>query len=80
MAKKNVCRPAIERGGGHLVNSAGDAMLAEFGSMVAAWCALIRPDIFRSVALMSGPFAGARRLPLGPPTEAPRAWAAHPVQ
>src|ERR1700674_755372 len=32
-------------------------------SPVASWCALIRPDIFRSVALMSSPFAGAPSLP-----------------
>jgi pimeloyl-ACP methyl ester carboxylesterase len=25
---------------------------------VAAWCALVRPDVFRSVVLMSAPFAG----------------------
>ena len=25
----------------------------DFGSFVAAWCALVRPDVFRSVALMS---------------------------
>jgi pimeloyl-ACP methyl ester carboxylesterase len=30
----------------------------DFGSSVAAWCALVRPDVFRSVALMSAPFAG----------------------
>ncbi|MEM0948734.1 MAG: alpha/beta fold hydrolase [Pseudomonadota bacterium] len=30
----------------------------DFGSPVAAYCALARPDIFRSVALMSAPFAG----------------------
>jgi pimeloyl-ACP methyl ester carboxylesterase len=30
----------------------------DFGSSVAAWCALIRPDVFRSVALMSAPFPG----------------------
>src|SRR6195256_3158186 len=29
----------------------------DFGSSVAAWCALVRPDVFRSVALMSAPFA-----------------------
>ena len=29
------------------------------GSPVAGWCALIRPDVFRSVAMMSAPFAGA---------------------
>jgi pimeloyl-ACP methyl ester carboxylesterase len=31
----------------------------DFGSPVAAYCALIRPDVFRSVALMSAPFGGA---------------------
>ena len=35
----------------------------DFGSPVAAWCALIRPDVFRSVALMSAPFDGAPALP-----------------
>jgi pimeloyl-ACP methyl ester carboxylesterase len=36
----------------------------DFGSFVAAWCALVRPDVFRSVALMSAPFAGPPPLPL----------------
>lgn len=31
----------------------------DFGSPVAAWCALIRPDVFPRVAMMSSPFAGA---------------------
>jgi pimeloyl-ACP methyl ester carboxylesterase len=35
----------------------------DFGSSVAAWCALVRPDMFRSVALMSAPFAGPPPLP-----------------
>jgi pimeloyl-ACP methyl ester carboxylesterase len=35
----------------------------DFGASVAAWCALVRPDVFRSVALMSAPFAGAPELP-----------------
>ena len=41
------------------------AMLAghDFGSPVAAWCALVRPDIFRSVVLMSAPFGGPPPLP-----------------
>ena len=30
----------------------------DFGSPVAAYCALVRPDVFRSVVLMSAPFAG----------------------
>lgn len=35
----------------------------DFGSPVAAYCALVRPDVFRSVALMSAPFAGPPGLP-----------------
>jgi pimeloyl-ACP methyl ester carboxylesterase len=30
----------------------------DFGAMVAAWCALVRPDVFRSLVLMSAPFPG----------------------
>jgi pimeloyl-ACP methyl ester carboxylesterase len=30
----------------------------DFGSPVAAWCSLIRPDVFRAAVLMSAPFAG----------------------
>jgi len=30
----------------------------DFGSPVAAWCALVRPDVFRSVVMMSAPFEG----------------------
>jgi len=30
----------------------------DFGAWVASWCALLRPDVFRSVVLMSAPFAG----------------------
>ncbi len=36
----------------------------DYGSAVAAWCALARPDVFRSVTLMSAPFEGAPALPL----------------
>lgn len=35
----------------------------DFGASVAAWCALVRPDVFHSVALMSAPFAGPPPLP-----------------
>jgi pimeloyl-ACP methyl ester carboxylesterase len=31
----------------------------DWGSPIAAWCALVRPDVFRAVALMSSPFGGA---------------------
>ena len=30
----------------------------DFGAPVAAWCALLRPDVFRRVVLMSAPFGG----------------------
>jgi non-specific protein-tyrosine kinase len=33
----------------------------DFGSPVAAWCALLHPDIFRCVALLSAPFPGPPR-------------------
>jgi pimeloyl-ACP methyl ester carboxylesterase len=35
----------------------------DFGSPVAAWCALVRPDVFHSVILMSAPFPGPPTLP-----------------
>ena len=35
----------------------------DFGSPVAAWCALVRSDVFRAVALMSAPFGGPPALP-----------------
>jgi pimeloyl-ACP methyl ester carboxylesterase len=35
----------------------------DVGSVAAAWCALIRPDVFNSVALMSAPFGGPPALP-----------------
>ena len=35
----------------------------DFGSPVAAWAALVRPDIFGSVVLMSAPFPGAPSVP-----------------
>jgi len=33
------------------------------GSHVAAWCSLVRADVFRCVAMMSAPFAGPPPLP-----------------
>ena len=35
----------------------------DFGASVAAWCALVRPEMFRSLALMSAPFEGPPALP-----------------
>jgi pimeloyl-ACP methyl ester carboxylesterase len=36
----------------------------DFGSPVAAYCALSRPDVFRSVVLMSAPFGGPLEAPV----------------
>lgn len=41
----------------------------DFGSPVAAHCALIRPDVFPAVALMSAPFVGPPTLPLPAPSD-----------
>ncbi len=35
----------------------------DFGSPVAAWCALLRGDVFRSLVMMSAPFGGPPPLP-----------------
>jgi pimeloyl-ACP methyl ester carboxylesterase len=48
----------------------------DYGSPVAAWCALIRPDVFRAVALMSAPFGGPPTLPFGTANESPSSGAA----
>jgi pimeloyl-ACP methyl ester carboxylesterase len=52
----------------------------DFGAGVAAWCALVRPDVFRSLALMSAPFAGPPELPLdtdGKPSPVPASPTIH---
>jgi pimeloyl-ACP methyl ester carboxylesterase len=35
----------------------------DYGAIVAPWCALIRPDVFRSLAFMSAPFPGPPEVP-----------------
>src|SRR3981081_1581607 len=67
-----------------LVSAFGHASVApvgghEFGSPVAAWCALLRPDVFRSVALMSAPFAGPPALPFNTADTSPAREADDPV-
>src|SRR6516225_9806689 len=46
----------------------------DFGASIAAWCALVRPGVFLSLALMSAPFAGPPALPFdtanNPPQQA----------
>src|SRR3979490_2953493 len=51
----------------------------DFGSSVAAWCALVRPDVFRSVVLMSAPFAGPPPLPFSTADAPPRPKPDDPV-
>jgi pimeloyl-ACP methyl ester carboxylesterase len=51
----------------------------DFGSGVAAWCALVRPDVFRSVALMSAPFAGPPQLAFNTADAPPRPRPDDPV-
>lgn len=51
-----------------LINALGHRSVAmvvghDFGSPVAGWCALTRPDIFQSVVMMSAPFGGPGLLP-----------------
>lgn len=38
----------------------------DFGSFLAAWCGLLRPDVFRAVMMMSAPFAGPPAWPVLP--------------
>lgn len=63
-----------------LVNALGHDQVAavvghDYGSPVAAWCALVRPDVFRSVVLMSAPFEGALALPVQTAAAAVKAMA-----
>jgi pimeloyl-ACP methyl ester carboxylesterase len=55
----------------------------DFGSPLAAWCSLVRPDVFRSVVMMSAPFAGPPALPFntsdGPQTEGATSVSADPI-
>ena len=57
-----------------LVNAIGYRSVAavvghDFGMRPAAYCALIRPDVFRSVVLMSTPFIGPPPLPFNTAAE-----------
>src|SRR5438552_13789056 len=50
----------------------------DFGSPVAAYCAVLRPDVFRSVVLVSAPFGGPPLLPFNTAKEVAQAAAAAP--
>jgi pimeloyl-ACP methyl ester carboxylesterase len=43
----------------------------DFGAPVAAWCALLHPDVIRCAALLSAPFGGPPRPPAGGVRSAP---------
>ncbi|MFZ2005517.1 MAG: alpha/beta fold hydrolase [Stellaceae bacterium] len=43
----------------------------DFGASVAAWCAVVRPDVFRSLALMSAPFEGPPAVPFATDGKSP---------
>jgi pimeloyl-ACP methyl ester carboxylesterase len=41
----------------------------DFGSPIAATCALVRPDVFRALAMMSSPFPGPPKTPFEAPAD-----------
>jgi len=59
-ARAKICQPAIESAGGSLVHSAGDSMLAEFGSALAAVKAAI--DIQEGMARFNEGLTEEQRL------------------
>lgn len=48
------------------------------GSSLAGYCAIVRPDVFRSIVMMSSPFVGAPSLPFALDTS-PNAPEGHPT-
>ncbi len=64
----NVVRDALG-----LVYAMGHKQVAvvghDFGSPIAAWCAVTRPDVFTKVALMSAPFSGTGSIPFNTANE-----------
>jgi pimeloyl-ACP methyl ester carboxylesterase len=54
----NMVRDAlgVVRAAGH--DHAAAVVGHDYGASVAAWCALLRPDVFRRMAIMSAPFGG----------------------
>src|SRR6187399_476342 len=51
----------------------------DFGSGVAAWGTLLRPDVFRSMVLMSAPFSGPPPLPFDTADAPPKPRREDPV-
>ena len=69
----NLARDAVGLVAAYGIRSVAAVIGHDFGSSVAAWCALLRPDIFRSVALMSAPFGGPPTLPFDTIAHPPQA-------
>ncbi|MEO7134113.1 MAG: alpha/beta hydrolase [Vicinamibacterales bacterium] len=66
-----------------LINALGHRFVAmvvghDFGSPVAGWCALTRPDVFHSVVMMSAPFGAPAPLPFNTANEPSKATAPVP--
>lgn len=66
----NIVRDALALLAALDVRSVAAVVGHDFGSFVAAYCALVRPDVFCAVALMSAPFEGPPAWPTGEPPAA----------
>jgi pimeloyl-ACP methyl ester carboxylesterase len=63
----NLVRDAVQLLKTLKINSVTSVIGHDFGSPVAGWCALLHPEIFTSVALMSAPFGGPPSTASPPP-------------
>ena len=59
----NLARDALGLVAAYGIRSVAAVIGHDFGSSVAGWCALLRPDVFRSVVFMSAPFSGPPAMP-----------------
>jgi pimeloyl-ACP methyl ester carboxylesterase len=59
----NMARDALALVSACGLRSVASVVGHDAGSPVAAWCSLLRPDVFHSVVMMSAPFAGPPSLP-----------------
>ena len=59
----NLARDAVGLIAALGIRSVAGVVGHDFGASVAGWCALLRPDIFQSTAIMSAPFPGPPSLP-----------------
>jgi len=76
----NLVRDAVGLASAFGYRSVAAVVGHDFGSPVAAYCALLRPDVFRSVALMSAPFGGPPPLPFNIVDKMAEAAAAAPAR